>query len=458
MKKHIFRWILATGFLIIFSTGNAWATDQGISVWLDGTEISFSDTAPIVRDGKTYIPLRTLFEAMGIKVSYESSSKTVTAVRNDRTVSFVVGQSSLQITENSETKTLTTGSSCFAENDRIMIPTRFAADCFDMNVGWDSKHQTVVLTDVDKLMQTVKGQFSNMNAYLTYTNQFRQQTYGIVGEMSTMMEVKDQNGDNIPLTTNSTIDGLIANETAQITMHNETDLTQLLEDISGEEAVKNADLLSFMKENIATLYIHQAEGTAYVQSPLYNMLGGVSENAWYQTSLDSVYEMYNMDSDLIKLVRMEGNSIEKVMAEYLQNVEVTDRKDTIVTKLFQLYKSAFTDNNFSNSNNGLTAIGSITTDNNQIYMIQPTLKMRNNEVIGYQFSITERTENTTKTMNVSMASDNSMIIKFSHITNNISSGTKITLQFTKENKPLQTEPAEGSSIFSIQRLASLFGM
>lgn len=46
------------------------APSTGISVQLDGRNLSFPDAAPEARDGRTFLPVRTVFEAMGAEVSY----------------------------------------------------------------------------------------------------------------------------------------------------------------------------------------------------------------------------------------------------------------------------------------------------------------------------------------------------------------------------------------------------
>ena len=66
------------------------APSTGISVQLDGRNLSFPDAAPEARDGRTFLPVRTVFEAMGAEVSYSPAAQTITAVRDGTTVTMTV--------------------------------------------------------------------------------------------------------------------------------------------------------------------------------------------------------------------------------------------------------------------------------------------------------------------------------------------------------------------------------
>ena len=50
-----------------------------ISVYLDGQPLTF-DVQPQIINGRTVVPLRAIFEAMGAKVNWDGDTQTVTAV------------------------------------------------------------------------------------------------------------------------------------------------------------------------------------------------------------------------------------------------------------------------------------------------------------------------------------------------------------------------------------------
>ncbi len=83
--KRALAVLTAAAMLSAGSSALAAEGDAGISVQLDGQTLTFSDAAPEARDGRTFLPVRAVFEAMGAQVSYDAASGAVTAVRDGTT-------------------------------------------------------------------------------------------------------------------------------------------------------------------------------------------------------------------------------------------------------------------------------------------------------------------------------------------------------------------------------------
>ncbi|NLG33430.1 MAG: hypothetical protein GX550_07915, partial [Syntrophomonadaceae bacterium] len=60
MRKH---WIFVLLVLLCFVF--TLPVIAAPTVVLDGKQLSFSDTQPIIEDGRTLVPLRSIFESMG---------------------------------------------------------------------------------------------------------------------------------------------------------------------------------------------------------------------------------------------------------------------------------------------------------------------------------------------------------------------------------------------------------
>ena len=70
-----FTWRLVSGA----PTTQHVAIQQGIKVYLDGTQLEFA-VAPIVVNGRTLVPMRTIFEALGFVVQWDRETQSVAAV------------------------------------------------------------------------------------------------------------------------------------------------------------------------------------------------------------------------------------------------------------------------------------------------------------------------------------------------------------------------------------------
>lgn len=60
------------------------------TVDLDGKQLSF-DVQPTIENGRTLVPLRAIFEAMGANVDWNQSTQTATATKDGTTVKLTIG-------------------------------------------------------------------------------------------------------------------------------------------------------------------------------------------------------------------------------------------------------------------------------------------------------------------------------------------------------------------------------
>lgn len=109
-----------------------------IPVFVDGVQISF-DQQPIIRDDRTLVPLRGVFEALGATVYWNNDTRSVTAYKDDTTVELAIGSSTMYV--NSQPKYLDVAGQII--NDRTMVPLRAISEAFEAIVYWDNDTRTV---------------------------------------------------------------------------------------------------------------------------------------------------------------------------------------------------------------------------------------------------------------------------------------------------------------------------
>ena len=137
---------------------------------LDGQTLTFSDAAPEARDGRTFLPVRAVFEAMGAQVSYDAASGAVTAVRDGTTVTMTLGSTEASVTMDGITTPVVMDVAPYAHDNRTYVPVRFAAQAFGCIVGWDADDRTVILIDTEKLVEDTiaKYDYTLLEKYLAY--------------------------------------------------------------------------------------------------------------------------------------------------------------------------------------------------------------------------------------------------------------------------------------------------
>ena len=115
---------------------------QEIKVLVGGAAVTF-DQPPIIENGRTLVPLRAIFEALGATVEWEQSTQTVTAVKDDITITLKIGDAFL--TKNGERIALDVPGKLVG--GRTLVPARAVAESFGADVQWDQATRTVTITE-----------------------------------------------------------------------------------------------------------------------------------------------------------------------------------------------------------------------------------------------------------------------------------------------------------------------
>lgn len=126
-----------------------------VTVTLNGEKIdceAYGQGATIV-DGRTMVPLRAIFEALGASVDWNQSTKTVTSTLDEVQISLSIGSN--ELLKNGEKVLLDVPARIM--NMRTVVPVRAVSEAFGVDVVWDKETRTVALLQ-DKY---IKGSVSD---------------------------------------------------------------------------------------------------------------------------------------------------------------------------------------------------------------------------------------------------------------------------------------------------------
>ncbi len=115
-----------------------------VTVTLNGEVVdceTYGSPATIV-EGRTLVPLRAIFEALGATVEWDQVTRTVSSTLGEDAISLAVGSTTL--IKNGEDITLDVPAQII--NDRTMVPARAIAEAYGVGVEWDAATRTVILT------------------------------------------------------------------------------------------------------------------------------------------------------------------------------------------------------------------------------------------------------------------------------------------------------------------------
>lgn len=111
------------------------------TVFYNGEKIKF-DQIPVIENGRTLVPLRAIFEKLGADVEWNEDTQTVIATKDDTKISLTIDNTAAS--KNGESITLDVPAKVV--NGRTLVPVRFVADCFGVDVDWNGTMQRVSLT------------------------------------------------------------------------------------------------------------------------------------------------------------------------------------------------------------------------------------------------------------------------------------------------------------------------
>ena len=113
-----------------------------ITVFVDRVQVNF-DQQPIIKDDRTLVPMRRIFEALDAEVFWDEPSQSVTAVSGTDVILFQIGKNGLY--KNGKL-TYTMPVPAQIINDRTLVPLRAVAESLGCEVAWDGIDYIVDIT------------------------------------------------------------------------------------------------------------------------------------------------------------------------------------------------------------------------------------------------------------------------------------------------------------------------
>jgi hypothetical protein len=115
--------------------------NDSIKVTVGDTAVVF-DQEPIIKEGRTLVPLRAIFEALGATVEWNAETKTVSA-KDEKGVeiTLTIGSKEMKVGD----KVVTLDVPAQIVKDRTLVPVRAIAEAFGAEVAWDATTKTVAI-------------------------------------------------------------------------------------------------------------------------------------------------------------------------------------------------------------------------------------------------------------------------------------------------------------------------
>lgn len=112
-----------------------------ILVYVNGNEVIF-DQDPIIKNSRTLVPFRKIFEELGAEVEWYNDTQQVRAMLGDKEVSLIIGDN-IMLVNRSETIKLDTPPEII--RSRTMVPLRAISESLGMEVKWYNDNRVITI-------------------------------------------------------------------------------------------------------------------------------------------------------------------------------------------------------------------------------------------------------------------------------------------------------------------------
>jgi subtilisin family serine protease len=140
---------------IILKIGDPYLHIDGVAKEIDPGR----DTAPMIMEDRTLLPVRALVEALGGTIDYEPEGRTLTVAYGEKTVKMAIDSREVWV---DGTKILTDVPPVII-NDRTMLPVRALAENLGISVNWINETKESVFTSDFQTMRLVAKHDGTVN-------------------------------------------------------------------------------------------------------------------------------------------------------------------------------------------------------------------------------------------------------------------------------------------------------
>jgi len=151
MKTFILVLLLITlfiGSLSVYATPDSGSYEISISMKLRSHQATINqetvrlDQPPVIKNGRTFVPLRFISEALGASVKWEPSDKSIHFENGKKKGKLFLNQKRAFVNGQA----IALDAAPFISNGRTLVPVRFVCEVLGYNVEWNESQKEVIIT------------------------------------------------------------------------------------------------------------------------------------------------------------------------------------------------------------------------------------------------------------------------------------------------------------------------
>ncbi|UHR03409.1 copper amine oxidase N-terminal domain-containing protein [Peptoniphilus sp. GNH] len=152
MKLRRFLFIFVLFALLL--TGKAFAA-RDIKIVVRGNEVK-SDVMPLIKNGRTLVPIRVISESLGYDVFWDNAHREVQISKDAKRLTLKIDSKVISLSDGKNNDEISLDTPAKIIKSRTFVPLRAVAELFGEKVNWDDDNSTVFVGDTPAALSLEK--------------------------------------------------------------------------------------------------------------------------------------------------------------------------------------------------------------------------------------------------------------------------------------------------------------
>ncbi|MEL7656248.1 MAG: copper amine oxidase N-terminal domain-containing protein, partial [Bacillota bacterium] len=331
MKKtrKSFLVIILVLAMILSGTMTAFGAEtNSAKVQYNGENIQFTGATKLI-NGRIMVPFRQILEGMGAEVTYDSSTKTLTAKIQEKEISFSVGGTEIAVNENDAVTSATMETAPYfdKESKSVYVPVRDVAESLGYSVGWDADDRTVIIIDPETLFGSADEDFSIISK-LIKSDLDLEKSYQTDGKFDMNVATYADPESFMPpvdVTVTGKISGIQQKSNADLVMSLAFNFDKMLKSLTSEEQMMFEPMLKMYQDINMKIKMDGETGVTYMNSNIFSVMDPTADkNTWYKMNIYDNYESMGIDMKSITSMSYSDMDISEMLEESIENLDYAD--------------------------------------------------------------------------------------------------------------------------------------
>ncbi len=165
MNRYSKYLVIIVVFVVLAFTGCSESEAAELRILIDGKDYT-SAAQPIIRDGRTLVPIRFITEKLGGTVEWDGTNRAVFAKKGQKSISLIINS---QIVGYDNLDYIVIDTKPIIYNDFTYVPLRVVGEAFDIGITYNEKTKTV---EIDSQKSTIRNTYYDLDIISVDNNQF----------------------------------------------------------------------------------------------------------------------------------------------------------------------------------------------------------------------------------------------------------------------------------------------